>query len=260
MDRRDLIKLLDDKSLIAQLDQVDQHISKRVAAQFQSVMSRQFAEGKRLRPILTLCCAKLKSERLSPRVLSAAAAIEMVHQASLLHDFLIDEQLDAAGRARHLLAGDAYLAAALSEALAADPRIADQLSQAIATMAEGEMLQLKPGFSRDPASNLYIETAAKKTGALFAAACWAGGYLAGLNASQLDQLVVYGEQFGIAFQIADDLSDGDFVDANRVAAAAAAKSHAGAAAAAAKAFGQKGAALEKLVLGYLSQPDLISEN
>ena len=87
--------------------------------------------------------------------------------------------------------------------------VLDILSNAAATIAEGEVLQLTAAGNLATTEEIYLQVVRGKTAALFAAACEVGGEIAGVTEAQVNALRTYGDALGIAFQMADDLLDLD---------------------------------------------------
>src|SRR5918999_2869659 len=173
------------------------------------------SEGKRLRPLLLVLCARMgESERGD--LLRAAVAIEVLHTATLIHDDIVDraesrrgEPTTVAryGRETAIAAGDYLFAEAFSElAEIGDPRLVRAFSEASEGLAAGELEQYRAsGATVDVEA--YLEHIRKKTAGLFKAACVAGGTLGGLSLVQIDALATYGQAIGIAFQMSDDIMD-----------------------------------------------------
>ena len=185
------------------------------------------AGGKRLRPFLVLAASDIcGGDRRS--AMRTAAAIEMMHTYSLVHDDLPamdDDDLRRGQPSLHrqfdeataILAGDALLTLAfevLSDAEThADGTVRAELALGLARaggprgMAGGQMLDLeaetKPGA--DEAAVYRLES--MKTGALFAWACEAGAVVAGADPASREQLRQFGVEYGMAFQITDDILD-----------------------------------------------------
>ncbi len=174
------------------------------------------AGGKRLRPMLTIACARLCGYE-GPHHIHLAATVEFIHTATLLHDDVVDESRKRRGRPSanllwdnksSVLVGDYLFARAFQLMVEAGClRVLDILADASATIAEGEVLQLST--ARDLATDeaLYLKVVRGKTAALFAAACEVGGILAGAPESQITALRRYGDALGISFQVVDDLLD-----------------------------------------------------
>ena len=174
------------------------------------------AGGKRIRPMLTLAAARLLGydgehhHRL-------AATVEFIHTATLLHDDVVDESEQRRGRPTanllwdnksSVLVGDYLFARSFQ--LMTDTGSLDVLrilSDASATIAEGEVLQLTAAANLSTTENIYLQVVRGKTAALFAAACEVGGVVAKAEEAQITALRTYGDALGIAFQMADDLLD-----------------------------------------------------
>ncbi len=176
------------------------------------------AGGKRVRPMLTLAAANLCGyEGINHHRL--AATVEFIHTATLLHDDVVDESAQRRGRPTanllwdnksSVLVGD-YLFARSFQLMVetGSLRVLDILSNAAATIAEGEVLQLTAAGNLATTEEIYIQVVRGKTAALFAAACEVGGEIAGVEEAQVGALRTYGDALGIAFQMADDLLDLD---------------------------------------------------
>ena len=178
------------------------------------------APGKRLRPALAMAAAESLGEACDA-VLNAACAIEMIHAFSLIHDDLPAIDNDALRRGRPtchvvygeavaILAGDALFSFAFSTmaGLDAEPArvVAAMRSLTLATdrLVAGETLDvLSEGRPVEAETLLRIHS--EKTGALIAAATEIGGIVGGGSPEAVEALRVYGEQVGLAFQIADDI-------------------------------------------------------
>ena len=170
--------------------------------------------GKRIRPVLCLAVAEAAGGEVE-HALPAAAAVELVHTFSLVHDDLpaLDDDLERRGRpSAHvafgegvaLLAGDALLAEAIRLALSyEDPEIARELVDATLGMIGGQYRDIT-GDDGDLA-----EVDRLKTGRLFAAAVGLGLRSAGMSAQEQPPWRAFGDELGILFQAVDDILDGD---------------------------------------------------
>jgi geranylgeranyl pyrophosphate synthase len=190
----------------------------------QAIEYSLLAGGKRLRPALVLECAKACGRSDSPSALAAAAAIELVHTFSLVHDDLPamdDDDLRRGrptnhkvfGEAMAILAGDAMTTIAF-EILATDAA-ASVASALVAELARasgpegmigGQVIDIDP--QHRPANLADLQHLHRmKTGALLTAACRLGAIAAGTSPAKLAALDAYGRQLGLAFQIVDDILD-----------------------------------------------------
>lgn len=176
------------------------------------------AGGKRLRPLLTLACARMCGYAGEDHI-RLAATVEFIHTATLLHDDVVDESRQRRGRATanilwdnksSVLVGDYLFARAFRLMIeSGDMRILDILSNAAAVIAEGEVLQLTTAHDLSTDIARYEQVIRGKTAALFAAATEVSGVLARLPEPQIAALHAYGDSLGMAFQLADDLLDYD---------------------------------------------------
>ena len=172
--------------------------------------------GKRLRPLLTVACAKLCGYE-GMRHIHLATSVEFIHTATLLHDDVIDEASERRGSTSSntlwgnqasILVGD-FLFSRAFELMVADGSlpVLKTLSKAASEIAEGEVLQLTALGDMDITEELYFRIIQSKTAALFRAACGIGGLVADQNPVVVEALESYGENLGIAFQLVDDLLD-----------------------------------------------------
>lgn len=174
------------------------------------------AGGKRVRPLLTLAAARLLGYGGSHHHL-LAATVEFIHTATLLHDDVVDESRQRRGRPTanllwdnksSVLVGD-YLFARSFQLMTetGSMRVMEILSNAAATIAEGEVLQLTAAQDLATTEDIYLQVVRGKTAALFSAATEVGGVIAGGTPAQVAALYDYGDALGIAFQIVDDILD-----------------------------------------------------
>jgi octaprenyl-diphosphate synthase len=174
------------------------------------------AGGKRLRPMLTLAAARMCGYD-GPYHIHLAATVEFIHTATLLHDDVVDESRQRRGRPTanllwdnksSVLVGD-YLFARSFQLMVetGSLRVLDILSNAAATIAEGEVLQLTAAANLATTEDIYLKVVRGKTAALFSAATEVGAVIAGRDDATIRALHTYGDALGIAFQIVDDLLD-----------------------------------------------------
>ncbi len=174
------------------------------------------AGGKRLRPMLTLATARMCGYG-GPYHVHLAATVEFIHTATLLHDDVVDESAQRRGRPTanllwdnksSVLVGD-YLFARSFQLMTetGNLRVLRILSDAAATIAEGEVLQLTAAQDLRTDEAIYLKVVRGKTAALFSAATEVGGVIAGAAEDRVRALFDYGDALGISFQIVDDLLD-----------------------------------------------------
>jgi octaprenyl-diphosphate synthase len=171
--------------------------------------------GKRLRPSLTLACARLFGYE-GERHIRLAATVEFIHTATLLHDDVVDESHlrrgsetanDLWGNKASVLVGDFLLSRAFQMMVAdGNLRVLQILSDASAVIAQGEVYQLSLANNPDIAESQYFEIITAKTAALFAAACELGPVVAE-KPEHVEAMRKFGLSLGIAFQIVDDALD-----------------------------------------------------
>ena len=174
------------------------------------------AGGKRLRPVLTLACARMCGYG-GERHVQLAACVEFIHTATLLHDDVVDESVLRRGLASanaifgnkaSVLVGD-FLFARAFQLMVEDGslEVLAILSRAAATIAEGEVLQLSTQNDLSTSEEQYLDVIGGKTAALFAAACQVGGVVAERPTAEVAALAEYGTAIGMAFQLVDDALD-----------------------------------------------------
>ncbi len=174
------------------------------------------AGGKRLRPMLTLACAKLCGYE-GRRHLSLAACVEFIHTATLLHDDVVDGSglrrgLATAnalwGNKSSVLVGD-FLFSRAFQLMVADGslKVLRILSDASAEIAEGEVHQLMTANDTATGEANYLEVIRAKTATLFSAACQIGAVVAERSPGEEQALADYGLNLGIVYQLIDDVLD-----------------------------------------------------
>lgn len=171
--------------------------------------------GKRLRPLLTIACAAV-SDTFDDRVVSAAAAIELVQVGSLVHDDILDEATTRRGQptinateglGHAVLAGDYMLARAAELAASVSREAADAIAAALGELCEGQVLELRDTFSPDRSVDAYLGSVRGKTAALFECACRLGAQCGGLSDASVNAMARFGHAFGMGFQLLDDILD-----------------------------------------------------
>lgn len=173
-------------------------------------------KGKQLRPILVLLSGRLFGG-ITDNVLYSGAAIEMLHNASLIHDDVIDRSKERHGAAtinsvwdNHVavLVGDFFVSGALSCASRAqDFNILKSLSKLGRDLSLGEINQFDTARSRNINEKAYFEIIGRKTASLFTSCVEVGGLAAGAKPEQLTAIKRYADLLGLCFQIKDDTFD-----------------------------------------------------
>ena len=193
-------------------------------------------QGKRLRPILVLLSAKLFGEP-NEQTQRAATFVEMVHSATIIHDDVVDDADQRRGKTSvkaqfgnlsAVLAGDFLLAKAmLLLAQPNDHAILQEMLSTTAAMSEGELMQntvrslsLSKGRDNKVESSIgrpfdelrdlnYLEIITRKTAMLMRSCCAAGALSVNASPKQVQQIADFGLNFGILFQLRDDILDGE---------------------------------------------------
>ncbi|MGH2590021.1 MAG: polyprenyl synthetase family protein [Actinomycetota bacterium] len=173
------------------------------------------AGGKRFRPILVLLSGYF-GDPTDQRLIPGSVSIELVHQATLYHDDVIDE-----ADARHgvpaanvrwdntvaILTGDYLFARASEISTDLGTDICALLARTIATLCDGQIREVEAAGRTDQSEDAYMEIIRRKTGALIATSCRLGGILSDSPGEHLDVLEEFGEALGLAFQLSDDIMD-----------------------------------------------------
>ncbi|MGV2431914.1 MAG UNVERIFIED_CONTAM: polyprenyl synthetase family protein [Rickettsiaceae bacterium] len=221
MNRSSLITEL--KTLFADdLSEVGQVISLSLASKENLVsdISQYLMEsgGKRLRPILTLLSSKICGYKGGKSNIFLAAAVELIHAATLLHDDVVDESFSrhnkptanfAWGNKASILVGDFLFSQSFKLMVKSQSMEALQsLSSASAIIAEGEVMQLaRLSESKMISLEQYEEIAKAKTAALFGASAHVGAIISGSDNKIKDAMKEFGTLLGLIFQITDDMMD-----------------------------------------------------
>ena len=173
-------------------------------------------KGKQLRPMFVFLCAKLHSP-INESTYRAAALVELLHTATLVHDDVVDESMERRGffsinaiwkNKIAVLVGD-YL---LSKGLLLSTENNDFehlhiLSEAVKQMSEGELLQIEKSRNLNLKEDIYFEIIRNKTASLLSSACAVGSWTTSKDEHICKRMKLFGENVGIAFQIKDDLFD-----------------------------------------------------
>jgi octaprenyl-diphosphate synthase len=190
------------KSSVPLLDKITQYIVKR--------------KGKQLRPMFVFLSAKLCGE-INESTYRAAALIELLHTATLVHDDVVDDSnmrrgffsVNALWKNKiAVLVGDFLLSRGLLLSINNnDFHLLKIVSEAVQEMSEGELLQIEKARRLDIAEPVYFEIIRQKTASLIASCCCAGAASTNPDLEVQEKMRLFGELTGIAFQIKDDLFD-----------------------------------------------------
>jgi octaprenyl-diphosphate synthase len=191
------------KSHVPLLDRIMHYIVKR--------------KGKQIRPMFVFLSAKLFTNDIQESTHRAAALVELLHTATLVHDDVVDDANERRGffsinalwkNKIAVLVGDYLLSKGLLLSLNNnDFRSLQLLSTAVKEMSEGELLQIEKTRKLNIKEDIYFEIIRRKTASLLAAACAAGAWSATSNEEITEKMRLFGEKVGVAFQIKDDLFD-----------------------------------------------------
>lgn len=177
-------------------------------------------KGKRLRPLLVLLSAKMFGE-VNEQTLHAAAFVEMLHCATLIHDDVVDDTDQRRGsdsvkahfgNSAAVLAGDYLLAKAmLLLSNMNDAAILNEILGTTAAMSEGELMQniVADCVPQSVKTTQYLDIITRKTALLMRSCCAAGAMSVGAAEEQIHRIADFGLNFGILFQLRDDLLDGE---------------------------------------------------
>ena len=204
----------------ADMEKVEQRLLRASEVEFPllkaAVQGLLLAGGKRLRPAVAILSSQFFDAQ-ADRVVSAAAAIEMLHTATLVHDDMIDRANTRRGHPTlnsrlsseaTVLTGDYMFAVAASLAAETDSVPVVQIfSHALMTICNGELRQLLADRNWPPTREGYDKRIYSKTASLFAASAEAGAVLSSALPDKVQQIRTYGNNLGVAFQIVDDVLD-----------------------------------------------------
>lgn len=180
-------------------------------------------KGKQIRPIVVMLCAGMFGS-VTDRVLDAAAAVELLHNASLIHDDVVDDS-----KLRHnrptinavwdnhiaVLVGDFFVSMALQRAIATgDMRIIEAVGQLGKLLSLGEIDQIYNAREHSLTEEAYFKIINHKTASLFVACAQVGCYAVGADDESTGRLSQVAELLGLCFQIRDDIFD--YYDAEKV--------------------------------------------
>jgi len=173
-------------------------------------------KGKQMRPMLVFLSAKLVGQ-ICDSTYNAAALIELLHTATLIHDDVVDESshrrgffsINALWKSKvAVLVGDFFLSKGLLLAVEkSEFALLKIVSDAVREMSEGELLQIEKSRKLNITEEIYYEIIRKKTATLIAACTSSGAKSTGANDEVVEKMRLFGEYIGMAFQIKDDIFD-----------------------------------------------------
>jgi len=173
------------------------------------------AGGKRFRPTLTVLASQFGDPN-APGITTAAVVIELTHLATLYHDDVIDDAIVRRGRhsankefgnSVAILTGDFLFARASALLAELGPEAVRFQAKTFERMVTGQIMEISGAPDDADQVSHYLEVLADKTGSLIAAATHFGATLAGAPPHVAESLTSFGERFGVAFQLSDDLLD-----------------------------------------------------
>ncbi len=208
------------QSIAAELERLNRRIRDQLGSSnplMETVVDTYLrTKGKQIRPIVVLLTAKLLGS-VNDKVISAAAAVELLHNASLIHDDVVDNSKLRRSKPtinaiwdNHIavLVGDFFVSSAMQCAIAtADIRIIDALCYLGKLLSLGELDQIYNARYHHLTEEAYFRTINYKTASLFVACAQMGAYAVGANDADRVKLVDFAELLGLCFQIRDDIYD-----------------------------------------------------
>jgi len=215
-------KTVDWKALVKDdLQEVESFLSSAIGSEIQTIrdVSNHLlsAGGKRLRPALVILASRASGSPMTPRIKEIAAAVELIHMATLMHDDVIDNSSYRRGKVTansfwgnrlSILCGD-YIISRAFQLLAKDSnqRILESIAEASIKMSESEVLQSLCERNIDGWRENYWQIIRNKTAKFLSVCCRCGAILAGAGPSTEEALAQYGMEMGVAFQLTDDILD-----------------------------------------------------
>tara|TARA_B100000315_G_scaffold47101_1_gene41888 strand:+ start:14069 stop:15055 length:987 start_codon:yes stop_codon:yes gene_type:complete len=173
-------------------------------------------KGKSIRPVLTILSARLCGGT-TINSYKAAAMLELLHMATLIHDDVVDQSKKRRGfptvhriwkSKASVIMGDFLLSKVLTNLIKMrDFEALDLLSNTAERLSSGEMLQIERSFKKDMTEKIYFQMIKDKTAALISTSCELGALTSSSGGDHRQTLKMYGENLGMAFQIKDDVFD-----------------------------------------------------
>lgn len=173
-------------------------------------------KGKLIRPIIVMLTARMFGQ-VTPRVLAAAASVELLHNASLIHDDIVDQSSTRRGVPtvnavwdNHIavLVGDFFVSSSMQQAISTgDVRIIDALCHLGKLLSLGELDQIYNARYHTLTEEAYYQIINYKTASLFVACARMGCYASGVDDGRMEAMSRFAELLGMCFQIRDDIFD-----------------------------------------------------
>ena len=173
--------------------------------------------GKRIRPLLLMVGTKLIGHEIDERVIRHGCVIEYIHSATLLHDDVVDQTTVRRGRETvnakwgsdaSILVGDFLISRSiLMLAADCDSRVINSVSQATKLLVEGGIMEYSQARKLSVTESHCLEVILRKTASMMSLGCELAALLSEASPEQEKALIVFGTQFGMAFQLMDDAMD-----------------------------------------------------
>jgi len=173
--------------------------------------------GKQLRPVMAILTAKMIANRVPDSTIQASVALELLHNASLIHDDVVDDSPERRGTATinkvwdnkvAVLMGDFFLAKCLASSnQTGSLEVSKILSEIVTRLAEGELEQQSNARSRLMSEEGYFSVISGKTASLFSGCLKVGAISVGASEEEVSRVEEIGELMGLIFQIRDDIFD-----------------------------------------------------
>ncbi|MBO5054134.1 MAG: polyprenyl synthetase family protein [Muribaculaceae bacterium] len=216
MNTLERISQLIDPELTRLREQIEAQLHTDNQLMQQVILNYLKSKGKLIRPILVILSARLIGT-VNDNVISAAAAVELLHNASLIHDDVVDTSSTRRGRPtinavwdNHIavLVGDFFVSSSMQQAISTgDVRIIDALCHLGKLLSIGELDQIYNARYHNISQDAYIRTINYKTASLFVACSRMGCYASGADDNHTEALARFTEYLGLCFQIRDDIFD-----------------------------------------------------
>ena len=199
-----------------------QRVAERILSELTDLIARRVvylitAGGKRLRPALVLLAGAIGAAPNRNALIDTAAAVELIHTATLIHDDIIDQSTlrrsqptfhDRWGTEQAVLMGDYLYATAFTVLSRIDrPFVVRTIADVCRQLCRGELREVDARYRLDLTEAEYLEIIRDKTASLTAGCCRCGASLGGASDDIVERFATFGTNFGLAFQIVDDCLD-----------------------------------------------------